>query len=171
MATMLGDPDATGHLKALRLSPGEEVLAAVQGRRGKRFKTSGRDQAVLGALVLTGQRIAFVRDGFFSDTFEAIPLDKVSSVELKEGLLINHMIYVSTSEDEMMAVCTKPMVRSFIAELERVRTAPPKRQAEAPPAASEPVTRLRQLGELHRAGVLTDEEFERAKAALLREMG
>ncbi|RST19384.1 SHOCT domain-containing protein, partial [Streptomyces sp. WAC04770] len=30
--------------------------------------------------------------------------------------------------------------------------------------------RLRELGELHRAGVLTDEEFSTAKQAILRRM-
>ncbi|WP_143665873.1 SHOCT domain-containing protein, partial [Streptomyces griseus] len=55
---------------------------------------------------------------------------------------------------------------------------------EAPPAltkAAEPAAppagdhdallrRLRELGELHRAGVLTDEEFSTAKQAVLRSM-
>ncbi|WP_143671023.1 SHOCT domain-containing protein, partial [Streptomyces sp. b84] len=42
----------------------------------------------------------------------------------------------------------------------------------APPAGDHDtlLRRLRELGELHRAGVLTDEEFSTAKQAVLRSM-
>ncbi len=42
----------------------------------------------------------------------------------------------------------------------------------APPAGDHDtlLRRLRELGELHRAGVLTDEEFSTAKQAVLRNM-
>lgn len=43
--------------------------------------------------------------------------------------------------------------------------APPR--PSVPPPGDELTTQLRQLGELHTAGVLTDAEFERAKARLL----
>jgi hypothetical protein len=43
--------------------------------------------------------------------------------------------------------------------------------AQAPPpaavAADDPMAELRQLGELHASGVLTDEEFSAAKAKIL----
>ena len=38
---------------------------------------------------------------------------------------------------------------------------------EPAPAASDPIEQLRQLGELHKQGVLTDEEFAAQKAKLL----
>ncbi|MFJ4717264.1 DUF4429 domain-containing protein [Streptomyces sp. NPDC088785] len=56
--------------------------------------------------------------------------------------------------------------------------APEKAAGAAPPAAAAPaeddhdalLRRLRELGELHRAGVLTDEEFAAAKQALLKRL-
>ena len=39
--------------------------------------------------------------------------------------------------------------------------------AAGPAAASDPIEQLRQLGELHAQGVLTDEEFAAQKAKLL----
>lgn len=47
-------------------------------------------------------------------------------------------------------------------------------QTEPPPAASpapapDPIEQLKQLGDLHRQGVLTDEEFAAQKAKLLNE--
>ncbi|MCX2925336.1 DUF4429 domain-containing protein [Streptomyces sp. NEAU-W12] len=55
------------------------------------------------------------------------------------------------------------------------RPAEPKTPAAGAPAAREDdhdalLRRLRELGELHRAGILTDEEFTRAKQAVLKRM-
>jgi hypothetical protein len=44
----------------------------------------------------------------------------------------------------------------------------PQAAPPAPPAASEdPIAKLKQLGELHAQGILTDEEFAAQKAKLL----
>jgi membrane protease subunit (stomatin/prohibitin family) len=40
-------------------------------------------------------------------------------------------------------------------------------EAAAPPAQEDPMAKLKQLGELHDSGVLTDEEFSAAKAKIL----
>jgi Short C-terminal domain len=51
--------------------------------------------------------------------------------------------------------------------------APPQAYEQAPPpgaaapAAADPIERLKELGELHAAGVLTDEEFAVQKAKIL----
>jgi len=47
--------------------------------------------------------------------------------------------------------------------------APPSEYEQAPPAAAgpDPIERLKELGELHTAGVLTDEEFAVQKAKIL----
>jgi hypothetical protein len=46
---------------------------------------------------------------------------------------------------------------------------PPPQQQYAPPApaAPDPIEQLKQLGELHASGVLTDEEFAQQKAKIL----
>jgi Short C-terminal domain len=43
----------------------------------------------------------------------------------------------------------------------------PQPAAPAAPAAPDPIAQLKQLGELHQQGVLTDEEFAAQKARLL----
>ena len=45
--------------------------------------------------------------------------------------------------------------------------APPPPPPQAPPVAGVPIEQLKQLGELHEQGVLTDEEFAAQKARLL----
>ena len=43
----------------------------------------------------------------------------------------------------------------------------PAPQAAAPQAAADPIAQLKELGELHESGVLTDEEFAAQKAKIL----
>jgi Short C-terminal domain len=45
--------------------------------------------------------------------------------------------------------------------------APPPAPVVAPASESDPIERLKELGQLHESGVLTDEEFANAKAKIL----
>jgi Short C-terminal domain len=56
-----------------------------------------------------------------------------------------------------------------IADLQDQQAAPPAPApaAPAPPAGDDMVTQLKQLGDLKASGVLTDEEFDAAKAKLI----
>jgi hypothetical protein len=58
-----------------------------------------------------------------------------------------------------------------LSDLESQQAAQPAPQAAAPPAAAGPssdtIERLKELGQLHEQGVLTDQEFSEQKAKLL----
>lgn len=56
-----------------------------------------------------------------------------------------------------------------ISDLQGQQQAPPQAQASAPSAAfsDESLDQLNKLGAMHKSGVLTDEEFESAKAKIL----
>jgi Short C-terminal domain len=49
---------------------------------------------------------------------------------------------------------------------------PQAEQPQAPPAAAEdPIQKLKELGQLHEQGILTDEEFAAQKSKVLGQMG
>jgi Short C-terminal domain len=54
-------------------------------------------------------------------------------------------------------------------EQQQAAAAPPQQAYAAPPPAQEadPIERLKELGQLHESGVLTDQEFADAKAKIL----
>ncbi|HTC59913.1 MAG TPA: SHOCT domain-containing protein [Solirubrobacteraceae bacterium] len=57
-------------------------------------------------------------------------------------------------------------------EQQQMAAAPPQQQAYAAPPAppaqeADPMERLKELGQLHESGVLTDQEFADAKAKIL----
>ncbi|MFZ2114053.1 MAG: SHOCT domain-containing protein [Solirubrobacteraceae bacterium] len=56
-------------------------------------------------------------------------------------------------------------------EQQQAAAAPPQQAYAAPPAPpaqeADPIERLKELGQLHESGVLTDQEFAEAKAKVL----
>ena len=58
------------------------------------------------------------------------------------------------------------LIASGAAHAQTAPPPPPPAQA-APAAVQDPVEQLKELGELHQSGVLTDEEFAAQKAKLL----
>ena len=53
-------------------------------------------------------------------------------------------------------------------EQQQMAAAPPPQAYAAPPAPeADPIERLKELGQLHESGVLTDQEFADAKAKIL----
>jgi acetyl-CoA acetyltransferase len=56
-------------------------------------------------------------------------------------------------------------------EQQQAAAAPPRQAYAAPPAPpaqeADPIERLKELGQLHESGVLTDQEFAEAKAKVL----
>lgn len=74
--------------------------------------------------------------------------------------MINHAVHEARIEEQRRA---NTMTYSQQAP-------PPAPAAPAPAAAPDPIEQLRKLGELRDAGVLTDEEFEAKKAAILARM-
>ncbi len=52
-------------------------------------------------------------------------------------------------------------------EQQQPQYAPPAPAPDPTPAPVDPIARLRELGELHEQGILTDEEFAREKAKAL----
>lgn len=55
----------------------------------------------------------------------------------------------------------------YMAPVQEQQYAPPPPPAPAPPAEDPQITKLKELGQLHEQGILTDEEFAAQKAKLL----
>lgn len=155
---------------ASKLKPGETVIASLEGYKG-RMMGQGKDTQHNGALFLTDQRVVFYRKGFLGEVFDAIPLDKLSSVETKT-LMGHKTLVLHTSNDEMefRTFQEGAKYQTFVAELEKLRSKP---AAGAPVAAGVSVTsadRIRQLSDLLRDGLITQEEFDTKRREILASM-
>lgn len=60
----------------------------------------GKDKQHNGALIVTGQRVAFYRKGFLGEVIETIPLKSITSIERK-STLGHRVIRIHTSHDDL----------------------------------------------------------------------
>jgi hypothetical protein len=135
-----------------------------------------------GVLVLTDRRLLFVKDGMMSKVTEDFPLDKVSSVQWQTGMMLGTLtIFASGNKAEIKNV-QKPDGKA-IADAVRGRLAgssapaQPQPVIDVPPAAApqsattpDAHERLRKLADLHRDGIITDEEFNAKRQLLIDEL-
>lgn len=136
--------------------------------------TTGMYGKGIGLVVLTDRRLLFVHEGVMSQSSEDFPMDKVSSVEWRSGLVQGEIvIFASGNKTEIKSVA-KDDGKQIVDTIRHRISAPSdglpsaRPSSETSTAAADPIEQLRKLGELRDAGVLTPEEFEAKKADLLK---
>ena len=67
------------------LKPNESVIVSAFGYVGK-MMGSGDDTQRNGDLIVTNQRVVFYRKGWLGETFESIPINKITSAERRSTL-------------------------------------------------------------------------------------
>jgi hypothetical protein len=126
-----------------------------------------------------------------SEEGEIIPIDQISHVAKKRGMGLNTVVVLSTSAGDLEMRVSHDDADRVIQVINAIKrgdykgqavpTATPAPQAPAPaPVAPAPVPaapagpsimdQIAQLGQLHDAGILTDEEFAAKKADLLAKL-
>lgn len=164
-------PDSK-HVVAFRqkhMKPGEEVRATADGYIGKAMG-QGKDAQHNGSLVVSDQRVAFYRKGIFGEVLETIPLKSITSVERK-SMLGHRVIRIHTSHDALeFKTFDKEGEAAVVEAIEAGRDAASSPPAAAPAAGDDPLDAIKKLAELRDAGVLTTEEFDQKKTALLEKV-
>jgi hypothetical protein len=145
------------------LQPGEEVIASV-------FATlcdppTGKIGKLGGALAITAERLVFAARFWPSRAQQVHQLNQVSSLNLSKSGLVSHLQVLLTGTFENYVVKYRE-AEHFLATaqgvLAKAHTQPP-----APAAALSAADELAKLADLHRQGILSAEEFAKAKARLL----
>ena len=151
-----------GPLVREKLPAGENVVAwivaALEG------------DILTGVAFVTTARVGFYRKKMIGERFEAIALDKLSSVD--ESRTFSHSIVnLNTSGGSLpiLPVGTKQAVADFLNALENARRkASAGRETEvAGRDPNDPLSLLERLSRLREAGHLSETEFETKKADLL----
>lgn len=152
--------------KAAHLKPGESVLAWGEGYIGK-MMGKGKDQQHNGALIVTGERVAFYRKGLFGQVIESIPLKSITSIERK-SFMGHCSIRLHASHDELeFKTFQKDVEQALVTAIESGRSASAASAVVSQPSAENPADTLKRLGELKDSGLISDEEFAAKKAEIL----
>jgi hypothetical protein len=105
-----------------------------------------------------------------TEAFRTVPLGRIVALREQTGLLTGFLT-VTTPDEELVfsRVPKKELLRLVEALRAAVAAAPPEEDLPTPEMAGplETLEELERLGRLHQTGVITDEEFETAKAKML----
>lgn len=172
---------AKGHL-----DQGEQVLATVQGTY--ETKIMGTETTRAGILMATQARVVFFAKKLGGYDLESFPYGNVSSFEQSKSMMGHSVSFFASGNKVSMkwivdAAAMQTLVTTVKGHLHGALPSnipgtnvgqPVAVHALALPVAAvggasqdEIMATLRQLGELHQAGVLSDEEFSTKKAELL----
>ncbi|ONI63302.1 hypothetical protein CSIV_14170 [Microbacterium sp. CSI-V] len=125
---------------------------------------SGTYDNANGILVLTDRRLLFLNHGILSQRSEDFPLEKISSVQFKGGMMLGEVTIYTSNQQATIKNVAKPLGKTFTDAVRSRGSAP---RAAAPPDHAQ---QLAQLAELRTAGVLTEDEFAAKKAEILARM-
>ena len=138
---------------------------------GEHFVASGYTNDH-GVLVVTSERLLTLRS---EGRWDAAALNEISNVTLAKWLFSGTVSYrVATGKATVKRFTIHPLEEAIVfAEALKKRSASAREHERTDPVAhvrndASTLDALRQLGELHAAGILTDEEFARKKADLLK---
>lgn len=157
------------HFMATHQRDGETVLHCHSGYTG-RMMGSGKDKQQNGALVVTPQRVVFIRKGLLGERFETIPVERITSVEAR-SMMGSRTIVIHTSHDEL-AVTTFAAKDDFDrtrATIEQLRDAKQQPSVAAAPTivAPAPADQLRSLKALLDDGLIDQAEFAAKRAEII----
>ena len=139
---------------------------------------TGKYHANSGILVATDRRMLFVDKGLLGQLkVDDFPYDKISSLESNRGILAGSIVIHTSGNWDCIDSIPKGQVDAFVAA-QRKKVALWKNKAEVPPQTSRQspssigsvIDELERLGKLRQQGILTQDEFEQAKARLIREI-
>lgn len=147
----------------LRLFEGEQVLAVAGGQYGK-----GN-----GLLVLTDERMLFVNEGFGSAKVEDFAFDRISSIEEKSGMMTSEIkVFASGNDGHIKGIFKADATQFADAARKQLRSRKSAPAAQSAPQAAaqpaiDPLDQLQKLAGLRDAGIITADEFETKKSALM----
>lgn len=128
-----------------------------------------------GLLIATGHRVIFVDKGMFGNLkVEDFPFDKVSSIQYETGMMFGKITIFASSNKATIEQVDKNAARSFAESVRRMISSP---QNDSAPRTREneqetsnktnSISELERLAKLYSDGLLTEEEFSKAKKKFL----
>ncbi|WP_433717385.1 PH domain-containing protein (plasmid) [Nocardia sp. CA-084685] len=128
----------------------------------------GTYESDAGIVVLTDTRLLFLFHGIMRQRKEDFPLRNINSVQTKTGLAFGELQIFSSGNTAKISRILKSDLEPIA---EAIRRGIARGTQAQPPAAAPPIPgfadQIRKLGELYKAGILTEAEFTAKKQELL----
>jgi len=131
----------------------------------------GRYQGKQGLVAATDRRVLFMEDGMMRSNLEDFHYERISSVQTSKGLAFGKLtVFVSGNKAEIDQIAPKEMgiaLGDLVRESLRAGRSGQQSANQPPVSGESPLEKLKKLGELRDAGVISVDEFNAQKAKLL----
>jgi Bacterial PH domain/Short C-terminal domain len=144
------------------MRPEEKLVTCGDGYIGKAFG-NGEDSLISGELIVTNHRIVFYSKGLFSEHTVGIDLKDIQAVDHKSGLGYRTISVRSPSSALEFNVSGKKQFTQLLDAIESQRKLAQSSDFKVAGVADE----LRKLSELTQEGILTHQDFQKAKELYL----
>ncbi len=157
------------YFEANKLREGEIVTATMKGYVPSGKKDNNTDALFGGRVILTNERVCYLRKGLMGEAFETIDLPQIRSVEAKSFLGHRTVRLFSTRNDlTVKSFEKKEAFNDFVSKTETaMATAKSAPSSEVGQNKQSAVEQLEKLAALHQSGILSDAEFSEKKTELL----
>jgi hypothetical protein len=119
-------------------------------------------------VVLTSARILFIGKWAFQSKSEDFPIGRVSSVELKTGVLMSDVVIYTSNQEARIKHLVNEEAKRFVAQ---AREAISTHSQPAPVSATaDPAEQLLKLKQLLDAGIISGDEYETKRQQLLAQI-
>ena len=160
------------------LEPSEQILTAIQGT----YETSilGTDTTRTGMLLATQNRVVFYAKKLGGYELESFAYGSISSFEQGKNMMGHNIkFFASGNKVQMKWISDPKAMEEFVAIVKghlganaaaAPQPPPPAPALPAPPSSGDSasvIDAIKQLGSLHDAGILSDDEFTTKKGELL----
>ena len=147
---------------------GEHALQTVLGAYDT--KIAGQDSIRNGIFIATNQRLLFYAKKLTGYDFESFPYLNISSIEMGKNLMGHHIKFFASGNSVEMKWISQGNVRAFVDTVKMQMATVKSNSTSSPEQPTNLIDQLERLGELHTAGMLTDEEFSAKKADILKRL-
>lgn len=151
-----------------KLLPSEKVVTYGVGYIGE-MMGSGKDKQHNGCLIVTNLRVVFYSKGWLSEVFEEVSHSKISSIFTKSLMGFTTVTIHTSGNNLEFKSLVKDEVDDLVKNINELKGEKPTSAAKSESQDS-PIVILQKIAELHKNGILSDEEFKIKKAELLKKI-
>jgi hypothetical protein len=161
----------------VHLSSGEEIISVVIYESETvpllvlgtyETKRLGQDSLRSGSLIATNQRLVFFAKKMTGYEIETFPYKAISSIEQSKGLMGGQVKIIASGNTSVVKWINDVYLLGKLIETvrEQISLSGTSSQGNSYDS-SKVIEQIKQLSELHRSGILSDEEFSSKKQSLL----
>ncbi|MHC1688020.1 MAG: PH domain-containing protein [Methanothrix sp.] len=129
-------------------------------------------------LIITNRRILIYKPGFIGAETEEYPFESIDKIDHKKGFIRSEIeIHAGGKEIELENISNDDAVKAIgiirqnmHAQKLAQKTVVLQQPVQATPPQEDPVTKLKQLKGMVEAGLITQDEYDKTKAAILAKM-